>query len=297
MPLHLNINDPKLGDFSGIFHEIPRILEHIARKRKIQLLLLLVLQIVGAFSEVLSLGAFVPFLAVIANASEFMENPQVIILTDFFHIYDEGSLTVILSVGFVLAFVIVNILRLLTLFVQSKLGAAIGSDLSTDFFYRALNQNFEFHLNVNSGKLISTTLNDLGATLGFIFSVMMIVTQGLAIIAIMSALFVYDSFVASIIIGITAFSYFLVMKFNKNQLVKNGRIISDNRAIAIRMLQEGFGGIRDVLLGRKQKNFLTRYTIADRAFRQASAKNRIMSVAPRYILEVFGVGLLTLTAA
>jgi len=255
------------------------------------------LQIFGVATEVVSLGALLPFLAVLTDAKEYFHHPKVQVLVQFAGISDELELIVVFSIGFAAAFTLASGMRLFTMWVQARLAAAIGSDLSAELYRRTLYQRYEHFTQAHSGRLISTVTNDFNSAASVVLSSLMIVTQGLAIVAIVSAIFAYDPTVAITMTGVTGLAYLLVMRLNKRQLVQTGRIRSETYAGIVRVLQESFGGIRDVLLGRKQQTFIKRYAALDRSFRRSSAHAQVIRTAPRYVLEAIGVVVLTAVAA
>jgi ATP-binding cassette subfamily B protein len=57
-------------------------------------------------------------------------------------------------------------------------------------------------------------------------------------------------------------------------------------------LQEGLGGIRDVLLDNSQEFYCKLYRNADIPLRHASASNSFISTGPRYLIEAIGVSLI-----
>ena len=60
----------------------------------------------------------------------------------------------------------------------------------------------------------------------------------------------------------------------------------------IQTVQEGLGGIRDILLDHTQSHFLRRFTMTDWPMRQAQASNNIIGPSPRFVVEAFGIVLI-----
>lgn len=290
-------NGKDYGRVADILKDLKRVLTFIPSRRKIQLSLLLVLQVTSGLSEVISLGAVLPFLSALSNASDFFEKPEMQGIITFLDIKTTSELILYSSAGFVIAFIMTNLLKMLTFLAQIRLSVAIGSDLNAKFCSQILHQDYEYHLNSNSSTLMSRSVTDLGSTLNFITSFMMIITQGIATILIISAIIAYDAVSALIIFSSITVIYLAVVNFNKQQIVRNGRVVSDNKAAALKILQLSLGSIRDVLLGDKQRQFIRRYSSADRAFRRASAKTKFLKFVPRIIIEIFAVSLLVFMGA
>ena len=264
----------------------------LSNLRRWQLCFLLVLLIIGAGMEVVSLGLILPFLGALSNADEMISRPDLSEWMDLANITTPIQLIIVMAVLFGCAAVFVNLLRVFTIWVQERLASAIGSDLSIEVFRRTLYQSFEFHTSENSGTLISTINNDLQITISVILNILMIVTQGLAVIAIFIALLVYNAQLAFVIGAMIFLIYMIIDNLSKARLYEYGIISSDKSRLRIKILHESWGGIRDILLDGTQRAFISNYSQADRPMRRANANSHLIRIAPRYLLEATGVVIL-----
>lgn len=60
----------------------------------------------------------------------------------------------------------------------------------------------------------------------------------------------------------------------------------------MKALQEGLGGIRDVLIDGTQAVYCEIYRSADLPLRRAQANNQITSASPRFLIEALGIALI-----
>ena len=60
----------------------------------------------------------------------------------------------------------------------------------------------------------------------------------------------------------------------------------------LKALQEGIGGIRDILLHQTQQVFVEDFKDADSRFRRAQAAGYFIGIAPRYFIEACGMVLI-----
>ena len=103
--------------------------------------------------------------------------------------------------------------------------------------------------------------------------------------ALISTLLLVDSKVAiggAVTLG---GSYTAVYHVRRRSLRRNSQIISLSGQQRIKIVQEGIGGIRDVLLGRSQDFFERAFLRAEMMLKQAQATNSIISVSPTYLLK------------
>jgi len=288
--------DADIGGLGAVAKDIFETYRCLSLRRRRQLIMLAFMQMAAAFSEVLTLGAAIPLFAALADASALMARDDLIEVWAFFGIGSETELIMLLAVGFSITILVVNSIRVLTLWMQTRLAAAIGSDLVADVYRRSLLQPYQFHTNTNSSKLVSQVVYDFNVSVATVMNSMMLTTQGLAIISIISALVVYNPAVALSVGTVTAMAYIFISKLTRRRFVRNSRIISDRYMQMVETLQESYGGIREIVLGAKQSTYIDRFGTLDRPIRRAAADSQFIQATPRYALEVVVVAALSAAA-
>ena len=293
-PIHFHTDDDRknLGNLKTIIQDLAEILPKLSTQRRLQLGALLFLQIISGLTEIISLGAVLPFLSALSNASELLQKEEFSSIFQFLNISTEKHLIIASSAAFVTSFIIVNCFKFFTFWCQIRISCAIGNDLNKVIYKKLLHQDFEYYLSTNSSTIVSRFVQDLQTTLNFISSSITIVTQCVTIIAITMAIFLYNPQMACILTLSTAFLYSVISMFNKKKIVYSGEVVSNSRAKVINILHVSLGGIRDILLGNKQDVQVKRFSEADRNFRYSTAKARLLTVAPRYALELIAVTIL-----
>ena len=153
-------------------------------RRKWQLLLLFLLQVTSAFSEVISLGAIIPFLHSLTNVSALMANKYVAVPLDLVEVTRPNQVIMLMAGLFAAAVVIANGLRFTTIWAQQYLAASIGMDLGVQLFQKTLSQPYSFFLRNNSSDLIGMVTEDLTRVIVAVQSVLAIVTHGLVTLSV-----------------------------------------------------------------------------------------------------------------
>ena len=90
--------------------------------------------------------------------------------------------------------------------------------------------------------------------------------------------------------------YLGIMKLFRKRLRRNGKIIAAAQGSRMRSIQEGLGGIRDVILDGNQAHYSGEFSKVDRRFRNAQAANAFLGQAPRFLVEAIGVALIVALA-
>ena len=123
--------------------------------------------------------------------------------------------------------------------------------------------------------------------------VLTFISSCVMLVAILVVLFVVNPLIAIIAFGGFGLIYIFIIYLIRNKLLINGRSISRESNYVIKSLQEGLGGIRDVLIDGTQAIFCKVYHNADMALRRAQGNNLFIGTSPRFLMEALGMILIT----
>jgi len=276
----------KVGDLGSLFKVVIALINIVSIRRRYQLSLLLILQIIGAISELVSIAAIVPFIESLTNPSLLLNMPQLEGFFDFMKITTEKELISATTMIFGLSLIYVNIVRILVLRFELMLSASIGADISSKVYSGSLFKSYSYYTKNSTGQLVSIITNDLGALLLVVNNVLKIITNLFIVIAILIGLLIYDPKVVFTVFCTISIFFIIILNLNKRKLVGFGEISTDNHHKIIKLVQESLGGIRDILMGGYQNEFLKIYSPLDRKMRIVRARSTIIRTIPRYILEI-----------
>ena len=276
---------------------LPLLWVHISNRRRKQFFLLLMLMIFGSFAEVISIGAVLPFLAVLVAPEQIFQNPIAQPFIQILEISEPSQLLLPLTIIFGLAVIIANMMRLLLLWVSTRLSFATGADFGISMYQRILYQPYSFHCSRNSSQIISgiTTKSD-SVIYATILPILSIINSILVMTTILIALFFVDVSMALVAIGSFSIIYGVIIYSKRNRLIKDSIVIANESTNLVKALQEGLGGIRDVLIDGTQETYRKIYRKSDLALRYAQGNNVIIGSAPRFLMEAIGMILIALLA-
>lgn len=267
----------------------------ISRKRKLQLSLVSVLMLISSFTEIVSIGAIVPFLGSLM-APEKIYNSNLLQMVPFIkHFIRPDNIALLMTIAFSCAVLVSGLVRLSLLILQTRIVHRIGADISYKIFLTVLSQPFENHYTQNSSKVISAiVLKSNGVVYQTILPILTMLNYSLLIISILTLLIVIQPLAA--IIAILGFGgiYLITLVVSKKHLLKKSNIVSYNQTKMIKSLQEGIGGIRYVIIDSKQNFFSNLFKEADIKMRGSQADIEIIGGAPRSIIETVGILLIVL---
>lgn len=274
-----------------------RLWPHINLRRRKQFALLLFLTIFASFAELISLGSVVPFLSALSNPENILKSQSFQSIATFFGIKSANQLVFWLTISFCAATIFSGFLRVMVLIATAHLSFAAGSDLSVSIYRKTLYQEYSVHLLRNSSEIvdgISTKANSM--IYGVILPLLTLISSIVMLLAIFVIL-IYISPAASLLSIFTFGSvYIFLIKFTRNRKIINSEIITKQSTQIVKSLQEGLGGIRDVIIDGTQDTFCNIYKQADKQLRDAQKNNQIISLSPRYLIESMGMILIAMVA-
>jgi len=276
---------------------LKRLWKNINTRRKKQLWLIMILMIMASFAEVASIGAVVPFLGALADPQTVFEHEITQQYIPYFGLTEPDQLLLPLTVVFSVAAVLAGIMRLVLLWGQARLSQAIGADLSYKIYQRTLYQPYITHAARNSSEVIAGISTKADQVVGSAITPIMNLMSSLLMMTMVVVMLIVinPEMAVSALLGFSAI-YGVFMYIIKNKLLLNSQRISHNSNVLIKVLQEGLGGIRDVLIDGTQKVYCNTFKSADLPRRRALANNQIIGLSPRYGVEALGMVLIAALA-
>jgi ATP-binding cassette subfamily B protein len=275
---------------------LKRLWTHLSPRRRRQFYLLLGLVVAGAVAEVVSLGAVLPFLAVLTDPGRLFALPHVADWAKNWGIGSPEELILPMALIFAVAALATGALRMLLLWTSSKLAYATGADLSFEAYRRTLYQPYQVHVRRNSGEVISAITHKIGALVDILNQSLVCVSSLLILTAITAALLFINPGVALVATFGFGVMYAAIAWFSRWRLHHYGKRIADEQTQLVKSLQEGLGGIRDVLLDGSQPLYCQAYRRADLRLRDAQGRMNFISNSPRFVMESFGMVLIAALA-
>ena len=276
---------------------ILKLWSHLAAKRRLQFKLLLILMMVASIAEMFTITAVLPFLGVIATPDIVFNNPYVKPVNDLLNLESSEDLKLFITIGFVIIALIAGAIRVILLSVSTKLLFAAGIDLSAEIYRRSLFQPYPIHVNRNSSDLINVVFNKSSDVIfGVMMPLMTIISSSILLVGIISVLVIIDPMVMLLTFTSFAILYFCILRITSQKVKHNSKLIAEESTKAIQCLQEGIGGIRDVLMANAQNYYFSIYKTAISNLRTSQGNNSIIGATPRFIVETLGIVLIACLA-
>ncbi|HEX2878415.1 MAG TPA: ABC transporter ATP-binding protein, partial [Polyangiaceae bacterium] len=283
---------PLSGDHGRHYRGL-ELLQHLWRflapQRKVQIILLGVLMLGGSLLEMVSLGAVLPFVGALMNPETMLQQVKFARIAALLGINSAQELILPMTTAFIGIVILTGFSRLTLLWGTQRMSYVVGADISTEVYRRTLYQPYCIHASRNSSQLISSITKKVSHAMHVFQALLTAITSLATSIGITAALLFIDPLMASTAAAVFATSYLAVAKFTRRRLLRNGKHIKESAALLVKSLQEGLGGIRDVLLDGTQEVHSAAYRKVDRPLRRAIASNHFVAASPRVVMEALSI--------
>ncbi len=274
-----------------------RLWHHISPRRRGQFRLLLVLMLFASFAEMLSIGAVLPFLGALTAPERVFEHAAAQPIIRALGLTAPAQLLLPLTIVFGAAALIAGAMRLLLLWASTWLSFVTGADLSISIYRRTLYQPYAVHCARNSSEVINGISGKANGVISSIIGpALTLINSSAMLIAILIALLAVEPVIALAAFGGFGLIYVFIIRLTRKQILADSQRVARESSHVIKSLQEGLGGIRDVLIDGSQDTYCHIYRSADLPLRRAQANSAFISSSPRYGMEALGMMLIAALA-
>jgi len=208
-----------------------------------------------------------------------------------------NQLVLPLTIGFIVAALIAGVMRITLLNAINHFERVVGTDLNIDVYRNTLYQSYSDHIDRNSSYIVSLITKKTDVVIRGIFrAALTLVSSVLILIGIVSVLIMINVEVALGALGGFGLIYWGITRYTRKRRAINSQRIANEHTKMIKVLQEGMGGIRDILINASQQFYCSLFRNSDVHLRRAIADNDFIALSPRFAIEALGMTLVAILA-
>ena len=274
-----------------MFNTLKELFSILNRSQRKRFFALQILIVVMAFMEIIGVVSIVPFMALVGDLNQLQQDTFISKIYQLSGI--DSELEFVFLIGFVVIGILITsaILSILTIWRLSMFANKVGVEIADQLYTYYIKQGWLFHASGSSAILTKQIANEsLRVTNGILVPVMQMNAKLLLVLFMSISIFVYDPFVA--IIGLISFAalYTLIYKFFRARVKKNGKIVSEVHERRFRLMNDAFGGIKDVLLLGRDSEFINHFHMSGQKLAYSQGTNMALAQVPRYLVELLAFG-------
>lgn len=259
----------------------------IARKRKLQFAMLIVLNVISSGIDLISIGAVGPFMLALTSPDIPFGYMETLKLSKYFDINEPKDIVLPITVVFVSLIFLSGAIRGATLFCGIRFSFSLGAEISSACYRAYLNKSYLEIIESHTSEIINNIFSNINLVIYQVINPITILASGLSlIILLLVSMLLINPLNALIAITSLATFYVAIYCLIKGKVKNNGKRIDVESSRTIKVLQDGIGGVRDIIVDGTQKTFLEFHANVDSSLRRVQGSNQFICAFPRIGVEV-----------
>lgn len=247
--------------------------------------------IVTGLLQTAGIASIMPFLAVVSNPAVIRENPYLAWAYETLGFRSTEGFLMALGLSFLAVMVASNSAAALTTWATVRVQWRTHQRLSQRLLEQYLRAPYSYHLNQNSARLGKTLLLEVNRVISDVFVPgTRLLARGVAAILIVAFLIWADPPLALLLSFVIGGFYALVYLFVRRKQQRLGEEASLAKTERFQIVNEAFGGIKDLKVLGREEHFLTRFSGPSERFSRAYRSNGVVGLIPRFALETLAYG-------
>ncbi|WP_165943611.1 ATP-binding cassette domain-containing protein [Roseicella aquatilis] len=246
----------------------------------------------GALAEFVTVGAVLPFLALLTQPGRV----EAFLARHAGIAPEPGQAVLFGAAAFAALAAGAGGVKLLLSWTMQSFVHRLGAELAGQAYARVLSQPYAYHRRRHSSETLAMVQKVQMAIQGAFLPACLVLSAALQLALIFGLLALLDARTALGCAAGFGVLYLGITLVSRKRLQRNGQVAAAAQAARIQAIQEALGGIRNVLLDHTQPLHVARFEALERALRQAQAMNGFLASAPRYAMEAIGMAILALAS-
>jgi ATP-binding cassette, subfamily B, bacterial PglK len=256
-----------------------------------RLLWLLPVVTLNAVIQVIGIASIMPFLALVGNPDTVSTNAYLRWAFETFRFSELNAFLVFVGLGVLGVMIVSNTMAAFTHLRLLRFSWDMNHLLAVRMLREYLYKPYVFFLDQNTSGLAKNILGEVKQVVtGYLMSGLNLVAHGFSAALILGLLIVVNPVLALVSFGLLGGSYLLVFRLVRSRLTDAGRRRSAADKARYKTANEALAGAKDIKLLGKEAAFLKRFTSPSRNYGRAMARQQVIGLIPRYVLETLAFG-------
>lgn len=266
---------------------INKILYVLEKKDRIRLVLLIMLMLVGACVELISVSVILPLVNVVTDKDIIYTDTTYQFIGNIFHLTNVSDYVIFFAIAIAIMYVFKNVFLVIENDIQFRFLFNSKRKLSSRLLASYLSKDYLFFTQNSIPELQRNIVQDVGTFYYALQSMLQLVTEIIVGVVLVVYLFTVDIITTACIfclLGLFSVAFFVIYR---KQCTKRGRIFRDATAITNKWLLQSFEGIKEIKIMHKEEFFWENYDNASKVVAHSDRVSHVLSYIPRPVMETF----------
>lgn len=254
-------------------------------KQKSRMKLLVVMMIIGAMLETVSISLVLPIATVLTNTESVNGDGIVGRLYQFLGCHSVKQFAMLMLVGLLLAFIAKNAF----LYIQTKMQLDFvynnQFETSRKMMINFMKRPYEYYLNAETAVIQRNITSDVNNMYAMVLSVLQLMSE-FVVFAFLSVFLVLQDAVMCLTIGGLLIAVLLLIKVVlKPIMIRAGKDNQDYYSGLFKWINQAVTGIKEIKITNKESYFISEYAKCGDGYVQAVKRYSLFNTAPKLLIE------------
>lgn len=273
-----------------MFSDLMKVSRLFSSSDKLALVYLFFLNILTSFFEIVGIASIVPFVGLISD-------PDFLSKYDFLkNIYSNFQLStqesiICTGIAIIVLFVSSNLTSAYNLWKTVKFTAEQNHKIAVLIMEKYLSQDYNYFLKSDISHITKNILDEASVVAeNVLMPLLQLTTRFTVLMSISILLFIINPEIFLYSLMSLLSIYFIIYKSIKNLITRYGkeRLISNDKRF--KNVNDSLKSIKDVKFYNAERFYIDEFSSAQKSFSNLTAKNTLLSVLPKYLIEIFAIG-------
>lgn len=270
-----------MGKIQDILKKMTYILN---RPQKILCGLVFLLTLLGAVLECLGVSVIIPVMNVLMDPKQFLDS-RIAGIFPFLQEFGHNGLIIFIMGGVIAVYLLKNGFFILLSWIRIKFSCKIQRELSIQMMESYMSRGYGFFLRKNYGELIRGVSGDTTSVYNVLYAGFRMASDTFTILFICLFMLVTDWLFSLMMVAMAVVCVIFIYLVCRKGMRKTGMRLREYSGKASQAVYEAFGGIKDVLVLRRQRYFVDSYERNQVQLQIAQGRQVVGMESPAYIIE------------
>lgn len=256
------------------------------KHQKGRVAIILIMMVLGAFFEVLSISLLVPFVSIVMQPEIISTNKYIGKFVCFFNINSNKELLISGLFILILIFIIKNLYLMLEYYVQYRFIYNNRFRTQSEVMGVYLNKPYEYFLTSNSGEVIRVLNNDICSTYDLLLRLLSVATESIVSITLVVAILIINPLITIATATVLLLTLIVIALIVRPRLKEAGMKRQDALATINKWMLQAVNGIKEIKITGTKGFFQEHFDESGKVAIKAEQNNQIYQDMPRMLIEM-----------
>lgn len=255
------------------------------KQQKSRMKLLVVMMVIGALLETVSISLVLPIATVLTNPQSVTEDGLVGTLYRMLHCNSLQSFALLMLGGLLLAFIVKNAF----LFIQTKMQLDFvynnQFETSRKMMINFMKRPYEYYLNAETAVIQRNITSDVNNMYAMVLSILQLMSEFVVCFFLGTYLIIQDPIMCITIGGLLMLVLLTIKNVLKPIMIRAGQENQDYYAGLFKWINQAVTGIKEIKIANKESYFISEYAKCGNGYVQAVKKYSLYNTAPKLLIE------------